>query len=918
MAVPDRSPRSLPDSIVAGLAGGALAGLADAAATAAAAGPGARRLWLLLLATSLGACLGALLAAGCLALARLLGRLPGTGRWAGAAAAVVIAAPVVVFDAFALFTGAQASRLPGRHLISAVLVLVGLAGIVLVQRGFSQALAAARAGHRRVAGLWAAGCVALALLAAVANRLLLPRLYPWFHTTLTLVFLVALVLAATTITIIARSQASAAGRRRPVLLAAVCLLAVAGAGASIRSLGRSHAFLHLAHQAPLTAAVLPALAPLHARPIRREPAVLPAGASHHPQPQTPGPTRPDADVVLITIDALRADHVGAYGYKRATTPNIDALALRAVRFERAYAQAPHTSFSIASMLTGKYYPTLARLAPQATHDPVTVPLQEAGWQTAAFFPPAIFFADGDKLQAYQRNHFHFEHVKFEYADAAARLDEVKLFFAQEQPDRAFVWVHFFEPHEPYDRQPSASFGDRDIDRYDGEIAHTDKIVGQLLDYLQRTRPGAIVIVAADHGEEFDEHGGRYHGSTLFDEQVRVPLIIAVPGLAPRVVPSPVELVDIAPTVLGLIDLPVPPRMRGTDLGPWLNTPPDPAPLPPAFSEMRDKRMVVAGTDKLICDLNWGYCEYYDLTADPGEKVNLAEQRPGRLAQLRGILDGWLDDHVRYEPLLARGRANPEGGAVPRAIERGRLGDLLVLDDLLDLLPSAQPLAVRREAARLLVTVLPGRKASRPRLIAALDNPDPEIRDWIAVAAARLGVTGLGPRLRAVVAPDAESPRDPELQRHAALALAEHRDAAGLPVLAAALDSCPSVDDCRMVILALGKLGDRRATPALLAHLPEVPNRREMVEALGDIADPAALTALAERLRRDEYVPVRAASALALAKIGGADAVAALQRSVAEEREPSVLAAARQALAQLTTPPAARRPAGRRPAPPRAI
>ena len=78
---------------------------------------------------------------------------------------------------------------------------------------------------------------------------------------------------------------------------------------------------------------------------------------------------------------------------------------------------------------------------------------------------------------------------------------------------------------------------------------------------------------------------------------------------------------------------------------------------------------------------------------------------------------------------------------------------MVLDDLLDLLPSNQPLAVRREAARLLVTVLPGRKASRPRLIAALDNPDPEIGDWMAVAAARLGVTGLGPRLRAVVAAD---------------------------------------------------------------------------------------------------------------------------------------------------------------------
>src|SRR4029453_19031399 len=95
----------------------------------------------------------------------------------------------------------------------------------------------------------------------------------------------------------------------------------------------------------------------------------------------------------------------------------------------------------------------------------------------------------------------------------------------------------------------------------------------------------------------------------------------------QVIASPVELVDVAPTILGLLDLPVPSRMRGTDLGPWLNTPRDPAPLPPVFSEMRDKRMVVDGTDKLICDLNWGYCEYYDLAADPREKLNPAAAPP---------------------------------------------------------------------------------------------------------------------------------------------------------------------------------------------------------------------------------------------------------------------------------------------------
>ena len=140
-------------------------------------------------------------------------------------------------------------------------------------------------------------------------------------------------------------------------------------------------------------------------------------------------------------------------------------------------------------------------------------------------------------------------------------------------------------------------------------------------------------------------------------------------------------------------------------------------------------------------------------------------------------------------------------------------------------------------------------------------------------------------------------RDPELRRHAALALAEHRDAAGLPVLTGALDRCPGVDECRMVILALGKLADRRATPALLAHLSEVPNRREMVEALGDIADPAALPALVQRLRQDEYVPVRAAAAVALGKIGGAEARAALRAAMAEEREPSVLTALRAARAR---------------------
>src|SRR6185369_11796613 len=221
--------------------------------------------------------------------------------------------------------------------------------------------------------------------------------------------------------------------------------------------------------------------------------------------------------------------------------------------------------------------------------------------------------------------------------------------------------HFFEPHEPYERHEAFSFGGGDVDRYDSEIAYTDAAVGKLIAAVRKRRPNTVIIVAADHGEEFDEHGGRYHGSTLYDEQLRIPLIISIPGIASHVVDGPVELLDIAPTLLNLLDIPVPVRMRGTDLGPWLGVPAAPsARLPPAFAEVEDKRMVVAGTDKLLCDLHWGSCAYYDLAVDPREQRNLAEARPDRAAELRATLDQWLDGHVRLEPLLAKGASNPAG------------------------------------------------------------------------------------------------------------------------------------------------------------------------------------------------------------------------------------------------------------------
>jgi len=875
-----------------GILAGALAGALDASG-AVVRGIGGlssgHAVALVAVAASLIAVAGGILGALCAAGGWIAGRTREPSRVAAVLAALGVA-PLVVYDAFALFTGHQAAAVPGHAAISVVLALAGLGAVFALSRGYGRRLAATRA--RR-----ALGAVALLLLAfgcQLANRSILPRLYGWFHLTLAAATLILLVLSVRLIVV--------RGRRWRAALLTVA--AVVACWLSTGELRGSQVLRYAAHERTALASLA-----LRALPTAMRPTAVAATPGHPAEADLPplpeGPRRPEADVLLITIDALRADHVGAYGYARHTTPNIDALAAGGVRFARTYAQAPHTSFSVASMLTGKYFPTLARLAPTERHDPIAAVLRNYGWKTAAFYPPAVFYVDTQKLKSYADSNFDFEYVKFEYIDAERRVDQLLAYYDTVKPPHSFVWVHFFEPHEPYEAHAEFPFGPSDIDRYDSEIAYTDHAVGRLIAEVRARRPGTIVILAADHGEEFDEHGGRYHGSSLYEEQIRIPLIISIPGVAPHVVDGQVELIDVTPTVLNLLDIPVPARMRGTDLGPWLATPPAPADrLPPAFAELEDKRMVVLGREKLLCDLHWGFCAYYDLAADPHERHNLAEERPARAAFMRGLLDDWLDGHVRLEPLLAKGISNPEGGPVPKALDRGRLGDLSAAPDLAALMIGSAPLSQRREAAMLLVN-LPPRQETAAAFAKAATDPDRALADWASVGSARLGDARARPRAAAI---SADPNADAKLRVRAALALARVGDPAGLPVLGDALDHCDDVLLCRVVIVALGKLRDPRAVPILLRHLPEVQNRREMVDALGEIGDPGADGTLLDRLRDDSYVTVRIGAALALAKIGersrdrsgDRSLVTKMEQAVRHETEPEVIAAVRQASAALET------------------
>ena len=874
-------------ALVGGL-GGAFAGLGDAAFAAARLWDqidGFRRVELLALGAALGSGAGVLLAvlAG---LASSIAQASGTTgrRWGHALWPPVLAAPVLWYAAFAVFSGPQAQRVPGHQLVSVALLVAGLVtcgalGLVVAR------WLGGRMGFRYV---MAAATGVFVLVLCWSNGRILPRLYPWFHQALSALSLAGALVAARMLVF-----------RRPNLrigLGTLVLVLVPGAMA-YRALTTSRQVRFALFDKTAALGTYARFLPLP-QPKRFSPRALakPMGPGLTASALPEGPKRPGADVVLITIDALRPDHMGAYGYQRPTTPRLDALAAQSTRFERAYTQAPHTSFATTSMLTGKYYPTLLRLRSGEGGEPVTSVLRRYGWRTAAFYPPAVFFVDGEKLAMFRDSAFQFEYVKVEFLAAALRVEQIKEYFETVKPERAFLWVHFFEPHEPYEAHEGHDFGAmgkaNDKDRYDSEIAYTDQAVGQLLAYLKDSRPNAIVIVSADHGEEFDEHGGRYHGTSLYDEQVRVPLLIHVPGARPRVVGGQVELVDVAPTMLSLLEIPLPARMKGTDLGPWLSDQGAPETLmPPAFAEVEDKRMIVADRHKLICARNATLCQLFDLAADPNEKHDLIDVQPQRAEALHALMETWLDEQGRLEMLTP----SPTEGALPKAIQQGRLGEVQAAAGLCDLVVGAPSSDFGEEAARLLAT-LPPQPALAARVTELADAgavKSSRASAWMRVAA--YAAAGSGHYEVAAISRRTDAP---ELALRAALALAERGQVDGEAVLIGSLRACNGTPLCRRAIAALGALRSRAALPALHETMADVNARLDVVQALGQLQDPRSLPVLVQALRHDERVPVRAEAAKVLSRYPQArypQIRAALRQAARSEREPPVSAAIAKAL-----------------------
>jgi arylsulfatase A-like enzyme len=495
-------------------------------------------------------------------------------------------------------------------------------------------------------------------------------------------------------------------------------------------------------------------------PSETLPEANPAGSSEgNTEPATQGGVETRSglrlesrNVLLITVDALRADRIGG---DRGLTPNLDALAAESAVFSHAYTPTPHTSYALSSMLTGKYLRPVLEL-PNAPTEHVALPelLRRYGMRTAAFYPPAIFFVDAHRFEALRAGRFGFEYQKEMFASAQARVPQLREYLqsvdAEQGPPReVFAWVHLFEPHEPYEPNPRFARGESAEQRYDGEVAAVDDAIQQLVRVFREHRPGATVVISADHGEEFGDHGGLYHGSTLYEEQVRIPLIWSTPGLVPaRTIAAPVELVDIATTLLAALAIPRDARMRGDDLGPLL-VHGEGGPTH-AFAEVGDARMVTDGTHKAICESDTNRCQLYDLRADPEERRNLAGEEPDTLARLREELGRFVGSIPRVEALALAGQQG-----WPEALARAELGDATAAPELVPLLGDERP-AVRAAAARLL-----GRLRHAPALGTLVrlrdQDGDVEVRDEAALASLALGDASSADAVRAMAGRDGGDP-----------------------------------------------------------------------------------------------------------------------------------------------------------------
>ena len=348
------------------------------------------------------------------------------------------------------------------------------------------------------------------------------------------------------------------------------------------------------------------------------------------------------NVILITIDTLRADRLGCYGYKKIKTPNLDNICKSGVKFEMCISQVPLTLPSHTTILSGTYpfYHNVKDnggfVVPEELE---TLPevLKKYGFKTGAVIGAYVLDGKWGLNQGFDFYYDKFDLSKYKRISLSLverRAEEVVNhaidWLKENKGSRFFLWVHVYDPHTPYN--PPPPFNQQYEGRpYDGEIAYTDSQLGRFFEFLQEQglKDRTILIIASDHGESLGEHGEETHGFFIYQSTVRVPLIIKipVPGLSGKVVRERVGLVDIAPTILDLLGYKIPEEMQGKSLKPLIFHP-EKSVHKLIYTESYYPRLHFGWNDlKAIYWKNYKYIkttkpELYDLSSDKMEMENI--------------------------------------------------------------------------------------------------------------------------------------------------------------------------------------------------------------------------------------------------------------------------------------------------------
>ena len=367
----------------------------------------------------------------------------------------------------------------------------------------------------------------------------------------------------------------------------------------------------------------------------------------------------DINLLLITVDTLRADHLGVYGNAGIKTPNIDRLGRNGLFFSRAYAHVPLTLPSHCSLLTGTL-PLFHGVRDNGYRLPPTTPtlaeiLKKDGYRTGAFvgaFPLDSRFGLDRGFDVYD-DLYGSKNVVRDLSFVERRAEDVAgkaiAWVEGHKNERFFAWVHFFDPHAPYE-PPSPFKEDYRGREYDGEIAYTDSVIGKLLAKLDEWQltERTLIILTADHGESLGEHQEATHGIFIYDATLHVPLIFFNPKRRPAhsVVSSQAGLIDVAPTILEMLGLPIESKMQGTSLAPVMKKGKNDS-GPPQYIES-----IAAMLDRNWAPLQgirteeWKYIdapqpELYDLKTDPRETRNVLAQNADRARRMRETLQSLI-------------------------------------------------------------------------------------------------------------------------------------------------------------------------------------------------------------------------------------------------------------------------------------